>query len=134
MLHRMKLKIVPFKKIKNGSKTIELRLNDEKRKKVQIGDFIEFSCLDEPKDKIQTRVTALHRFGSFAELYAVLPKEKSAILLLKRLSLTAWTNTTPVKSRSSMAFLVSNYIVLISRSSSMHKTTAIASEKRIRLL
>lgn len=26
--------------------------------------------------KIQTRVTALHRFGSFAELYAALPKEK----------------------------------------------------------
>lgn len=76
MLHRMKLKIVPFKKIKNGSKTIELRLNDEKRQKVQIGDFIEFSCLDEPKQKIQTRVTALYHFSSFEELYTSLPTEK----------------------------------------------------------
>lgn len=76
MLHTMKLKKEPFEKIKNGSKTIELRLNDEKRQKVLIGDFIEFSCLDEPKQKIQTRVTALHHFGSFAELYAALPKEK----------------------------------------------------------
>lgn len=76
MLHRMKLRTSPFEKIKNGSKTIELRLNDEKRQKVQIGDFIEFSCLAEPKQKIQTRVTALHHFGSFAELYASLPKEK----------------------------------------------------------
>ncbi len=76
MLHRMKLKIAPFKKIKNGSKTIELRLNDEKRQKVQVGDFIEFSCLDEPKQKIQTRVTALHHFSSFEELYTALPKEK----------------------------------------------------------
>ena len=41
MLHIMKLKRTPFDKIRNGSKTIELRLNDEKRQKVNIGDFIE---------------------------------------------------------------------------------------------
>lgn len=76
MFHQMKLQTVPFEKIKNGSKTIELRLNDEKRHKVQIGDFIEFSCLDEPKQKIQTRVTALYHFSSFEELYTALPKEK----------------------------------------------------------
>ena len=76
MLHTMRLKKEPFEKIKNGNKTIELRLNDEKRQKIQVGNFIEFSCLDEPKDKIQTRVTALHRYDSFAELYAAIPKEK----------------------------------------------------------
>lgn len=76
MLHQMKLRTLPFEKIKNGSKTIELRLNDEKRQTVQVGDFIEFSCLDEPKQKIQTRVTALHHFSSFEELYTALPKEK----------------------------------------------------------
>lgn len=76
MLHKMHLREDPFKKIKNGSKTIELRLNDEKRQKVQIGDFIEFSCLDEPKQKIQTRVTALHHFSSFEEIYTALLKEK----------------------------------------------------------
>ena len=75
-LHQMKLKRSPFDKIKNGSKTIELRLYDEKRQRVSIGDFIEFTCLDDPKQKIQTRVTALHRFTTFAELYAALPKEK----------------------------------------------------------
>lgn len=72
----MKLKESPFEKIKNDSKSIELRLNDEKRQNVQIGDFIEFSCLVNPEHKIQTRVTALHHFNSFAELYASLPKEK----------------------------------------------------------
>ena len=76
MLYQMKLKSSPFEKIKNGSKTIELRLNDEKRQKIKIDDFIEFSCLDNPDDRIQTRVTALHRFDTFAELYATLPKEK----------------------------------------------------------
>lgn len=76
MLHQMKLKLSPFEKIKNGSKTVELRLYDEKRQEVQVGDFIEFTCLDKPKQKIQTRVTALHKFTSFAELYNSLPKEK----------------------------------------------------------
>lgn len=76
MLHTMKLKQEPFEKIRNGSKTIELRLYDEKRQQVQIGDFIEFSLMDNPREKIQTRVTELHRFNSFQELYASLPKEK----------------------------------------------------------
>ncbi|MDE6779947.1 MAG: DUF1810 family protein [Ruminococcus sp.] len=76
MLHHMKLKLSPFEKIKNGSKTIELRLNDEKRQKVQVGDFIEFSCIDNPESRIQTRATALHHFSSFQELCAALPKEK----------------------------------------------------------
>lgn len=76
MLHTMKLKQEPFEKIRNGSKTIELRLYDEKRQQVQIGDFIEFSLMDNPREKLQTKVIALHRFDSFQELYTSLPKEK----------------------------------------------------------
>ena len=76
MLHKMKLRLSPFEKIKDGSKTIELRLYDEKRQKVKIGDFIEFTCLDDATQKIQTKVTALHRYSSFSELYNSLPKEK----------------------------------------------------------
>lgn len=76
LLHQMKLRLSPFEKIKNGSKTIEMRLFDEKRQKVQTGDYIESTCFDDATQKIQTRVTALHRFNSFAELYAALPKEK----------------------------------------------------------
>lgn len=72
----MRLRLSPFEKIKNGSKTIELRLYDEKRQKVQVGDFIEFTYLDDLTQRIQTRVIALHRFTSFAELYNSLPKEK----------------------------------------------------------
>lgn len=72
----MKLMLSPFENIKNGRKTIELRLYDEKRQKVKIGDFIEFTCLDDTTQKIQTRVTALHRYLTFAELFNSLPKEK----------------------------------------------------------
>jgi len=76
MLHQMKLKSSPFHKIKNGTKTIELRLNDEKRQQVLVGDFIEFTMMDDASQKLTTRVTALHRFNTFAELYENLPKEK----------------------------------------------------------
>lgn len=75
-LHKMKLKFEPFEKIKSGSKTIELRLNDEKRQLVKVGDFIEFTLLDDTAQKLTARVTALHHFDSFRELYAALPKEK----------------------------------------------------------
>lgn len=74
-LHRMKLQSSPFRKIQNGSKTIELRLNDEKRQQVQVGDFIEFTMLDDTAQKLTVRVTTLHYFNSFAELYAALQKE-----------------------------------------------------------
>lgn len=75
-LHQMKLKASPFSKIQNGTKAIELRLNDEKRQQVQVGDFIEFTMLDDTTQKLTVRVTALHHFNTFAELYTALPKEK----------------------------------------------------------
>ena len=60
MLHQMKLKRSPFEKIKDGSKTIELRLYDEKRQKVKIGDFIEFTCLDDATQKIPKEKFGYH--------------------------------------------------------------------------
>lgn len=75
MLHQMQLFREPFEKIANGSKTIELRLHDEKRRKVQVGDFIEFCMTENPAMKLQVRVTALHPFADFAALFATLPKE-----------------------------------------------------------
>lgn len=76
MIHKMHLKNEPFRKISDGRKTVELRLNDEKRQQVKAGDYIEFSRLDNPDEKITVEVTALHRFNSFRELYAEVPKEK----------------------------------------------------------
>lgn len=76
VFHYMKLKAEPFCKIRDGLKTIELRLNDEKRQNVQIGDYIEFTLIDDTSQKLTARVVALHHFTSFKELYASLPKEK----------------------------------------------------------
>lgn len=41
MKHNMNLNNRPFESIKEGTKTIELRLNDEKRSLLKVGDEID---------------------------------------------------------------------------------------------
>ena len=60
MLHKMKLQEDPFERIKNGTKTVEFRLYDEKRQTIQIGDEIEFSKLPELQEKLLVKV--IHKF------------------------------------------------------------------------
>lgn len=69
MEHKMKLKNKPFKSIKNGSKTIELRLYDEKRSKIRVGDAIEFTNISNG-EVLEVDVTNLYRYNSFEELYS----------------------------------------------------------------
>ena len=72
MTHHMKLNPVPFAMIKSGQKTFELRLLDEKRQKIQIGDRIRFTNTD-TAEVMEKTVIGLHRFASFEELYKTLP-------------------------------------------------------------
>lgn len=72
MLHNMKLNPAPFEMIKSGQKTIELRLYDDKRQLIKIGDEIIFTNTA-TEETIHTQVLNLHRFDSFAELYKSLP-------------------------------------------------------------
>ena len=72
MIHKMNLNPEPFEMIRSSQKTIELRLNDEKRRMIQVGDRIEFTQT-ETGEKLIAEVAALHRFDSFAELYQKLP-------------------------------------------------------------
>lgn len=69
----------PFASIASGRKDIEMRLYDEKRKEIQIGDYIEFSKLDGSK-KILTKVLALHIFDTFDDLYRAFNKERLGYL------------------------------------------------------
>lgn len=64
----MRLHKGPFELIKNGSKTIELRLYDEKRQMINVGDTITFENRSDG-DKIKVKVIALHKYLSFEELY-----------------------------------------------------------------
>ena len=73
MTHYMHLNGTPFAKIKSKEKTVELRLYDEKRQKVSIGDVIVFDNLSEPGGTISARVTDIQRFDNFDTLYKFLP-------------------------------------------------------------
>ncbi|MGN1327160.1 MAG: ASCH domain-containing protein [Clostridia bacterium] len=79
MLHKMKLNESPFERIKNGTKTIEFRLFDEKRQKIKVGDKIEFSKLPELEDKIVVEVLDLYRDVSFEELFKKVFTDKEEI-------------------------------------------------------
>ena len=80
MIHNMKLNDAPFEMIQKGQKTIELRLNDEKRRLIKTGDRIIFSKTTEPEKKLETLVKEIHSFDSFEELYKSLPLEKCGYL------------------------------------------------------
>ena len=68
MIHKMKLNNDPFDNIKSGFKTIEMRLYDEKRRLIKVGDVIEFTNRI-TNEKISVYVIKLHLFNSFEELY-----------------------------------------------------------------
>lgn len=69
MQHKMKLLEKPFNDILDGSKTIEFRLYDDKRKKLRIGDTIEFFKLPDLVEKITVEVIDLYQFATFKELF-----------------------------------------------------------------
>lgn len=68
MKHEMKLNNGPYVNIKNGTKTIELRLNDEKRQLLKIKDLIEFTNR-ETLEKMLVEIQNLYHYPSFDELY-----------------------------------------------------------------
>ena len=73
-IHCMRLNPAPFGLIRDGKKTIELRLYDEKRRKLHVGDGILFENTEAP-ELLLARVTGLRVFASFDDLYQALPLE-----------------------------------------------------------
>ena len=72
MTHEMQLTPSPFDMIRDGSKTIELRLYDEKRRLISAGDLICFTNT-ETGEKLEVKVLELCVFDSFKTLYENLP-------------------------------------------------------------
>ncbi|MBF1034195.1 MAG: ASCH domain-containing protein [Candidatus Nanosynbacter sp.] len=66
-VHEMNLQSKYFDFIKDGTKRIELRLYDEKRQSIQIGDIIEFTKSED--EKFKAEVVGLLRYDSFADLF-----------------------------------------------------------------
>ncbi|OGE80874.1 MAG: hypothetical protein A3C04_00200 [Candidatus Wildermuthbacteria bacterium RIFCSPHIGHO2_02_FULL_45_25] len=73
VIHQMRLSANPFEKVAAGVKIIESRLFDEKRRKINIDDQIEFTCIDNPSRKIIANVEALYRYSNFENLFSDFP-------------------------------------------------------------
>jgi len=59
----------PFDKIKSGAKTIEYRLNDEKRRELQIGDHITFYKRPLEDETIEVEVIDLKYYPNLLTMY-----------------------------------------------------------------
>ncbi len=71
-VHQMKLAKIPFEKIVRSQKTIEARLFDEKRRRINIGDCITFAQRESPY-RIAVKVIALYHYATFGELFSDFP-------------------------------------------------------------
>jgi ASC-1-like (ASCH) protein/uncharacterized LabA/DUF88 family protein len=70
-IHIMKLSKTSFDKIKNLQKTIEVRLFDDKRKLLKIGDEIEFTLTSDSSQKIKVKILELAVRDSFERLFSM---------------------------------------------------------------
>lgn len=66
--HEMKLQEKYFNFILNGTKRIEIRLFDEKRQKIKLGDTIKFLKESNLDESFETKVVGLLRYDSFANM------------------------------------------------------------------
>ncbi len=78
MEHILKLKPKYFNYISNGTKRIELRLYDEKRQTINIGDTIIFQREPELEVTMKVKVMGLLRYNTFEELFNDFDIEKLA--------------------------------------------------------
>ena len=68
--HQLKLATEPFNAIISGNKTIESRLYDAKRQKIQIGDRIIFTNRDNSEQTVTAEVVGLLRYATFCDLFS----------------------------------------------------------------
>ena len=69
MIHEMKLQERYYNFILNGTKRIEIRLNDEKRQNIKLGDKIRFLKEPELKKFFEVDVIGLLRYNSFEDMF-----------------------------------------------------------------
>lgn len=69
MIHQMGLYGEYFQAIKEGRKIVEVRLNDEKRRKIRIGDSIEFLKVPQQDEILKVHVSDLKKYETFEDMY-----------------------------------------------------------------
>ena len=66
--HEMKLQPKYYNFILNGTKRIEIRLFDEKRQKIKLGDTIKFSKETDLNESFIAKVIGLLRYNNFEDM------------------------------------------------------------------
>jgi ASC-1-like (ASCH) protein len=69
MKHEMKIQPKYYNFMLNGTKRIEIRIFDEKRQQIKIGDTIKFLKEPDLKESFDTRVIGLLRYNSFEDMF-----------------------------------------------------------------
>ena len=93
MIHKMNLAPAPFKYISLGKKTVEMRLYDEKRSKINVGDEIEFENID-THQKIKCAVVNLTRYKDFLSCIQIIIRRQSGMIKMKQLTQRICMNIT----------------------------------------
>lgn len=75
MEHKMGLYEQPMGSIQSGRKTVEVRLNDDKRRKIQVGDTIQFTKVPSEDETLTVEVIGLREFPTFRDMYETIPAE-----------------------------------------------------------
>lgn len=91
--HFMHLDDGPFARISSGSKDIELRVNDDKRRKVAKGDTITFTSRSDPQRQLLVTVTDLYHAADFESLVARLPASRLGCAEMDKEALIEILNT-----------------------------------------
>lgn len=84
-MHTMNVKTKYYNLLKSGKKIIELRLFDEKRQKIKVGDEILFSDSSNQNDNFKAIVINLHRAESFEKLCKTITPEQAGFSSEKEL-------------------------------------------------
>ena len=69
MKYEMKLQPKYYDFILNGTKRIEIRLNDEKRQQIRIGDTIRFLEETDLNEFFEVKVIGLLKYNTFEEMF-----------------------------------------------------------------
>lgn len=68
IIHQLSVREPYYHLLKSGVKTVELRIWDEKRQKIQVGDTIVFLKAENPNDSFLATVISLIHAKNFGEL------------------------------------------------------------------
>jgi ASC-1-like (ASCH) protein len=73
MLYQMKLHEESFGRVQSGQKTLELRVFDEKRQRLNLGDRVEFANAADLSQTVRTEIVGLLRYNALSDLIDDMP-------------------------------------------------------------